>query len=240
MPSRTSSRVLFLDDSGKPSYNDSTQAVVIGGFSVPSAVVPVLSGRIAGAKRRCFPGHGDPSAWEVKSTQLLKPRRMKRSRNSQLLSEMLRILSRLGCTVYTASIDKRRTSNEMSNESTMLLLLQALAEHFAVECRFGNEVGLLVSDWSSHRIDARASHGVARFVTSNRLPIHPGVYYADSLGSQALQVADLIAGARRRSLEGDSGVQSFAVDCALLGSLPVDFSGTTHSGRAYKSEIVLI
>ena len=33
-------RVLFLDDSGKPSPLDTTKAVVIAGFSIPSGLQP--------------------------------------------------------------------------------------------------------------------------------------------------------------------------------------------------------
>ena len=54
-PVPRATRVLFLDDSGKPSRADGTKAVVIGGFSIPSENVPSLSRKIAGAKSRFFP-----------------------------------------------------------------------------------------------------------------------------------------------------------------------------------------
>ena len=52
MPDTSSTRVLFLDDSGRPSTRDSSKAVVVGGFAIPSASVPALNRKIAGAKSR--------------------------------------------------------------------------------------------------------------------------------------------------------------------------------------------
>ncbi len=66
-----SGRVLFVDDSGKPAARDSTRAVVIGGFSVEVANVPVLSRRIVGAKGRFFPGRGHPTEWEIKAKRTI-------------------------------------------------------------------------------------------------------------------------------------------------------------------------
>ena len=55
----------------KISFNHSSGAVVIGGFSIASTKVPKLTGRIAGAKAHHFPRRGSPHQWEMKSTDLI-------------------------------------------------------------------------------------------------------------------------------------------------------------------------
>ena len=189
MPDPSSSRVLFLDDSGKPAARDSTKAVVIGGFSIPSENVPTLSRRIAGAKSRFYPDRGDPATWEVKAKRTLAPNAWKRSKNRQFLAETMRILGDLDCTVYTVSIDKRRLMHPMELQTTMPLQIQGLVEHFSVECATRHETGFIVSDWSNQDLDAHASSSVGSFVISRRLPLHPTIYYANSLNSHPIQVA---------------------------------------------------
>ena len=239
MPNRTSSRVLFLDDSGKPGARDSTKAVVIGGFSIASENVPTLSRRIAGAKSRFYPNRGDPANWEVKATRTLVPNAWKRSKNRQFLAEAMRILSDLDCTVYTVSIDKRQLIHTMELRTTVPLQIQALVEHFSVECTTRHETGLIVSDWSNHDIDAHASQSVGSFVISRRLPLHPTIYYANSLNSHPVQVADLIAAVRRRAIEGDANLQPLDNQlAAITGSHHI--AATTHAGRRYTNRIVLI
>ena len=125
--------MLFLDDSGRPSARDSSTAVVIGGFAIPSARVPVRSRRIAGAKARFYPHRGDPGRWDVKATHTIKPNAWKRSKNRQVLAEAGRILRRLDGTVYSVSIDKRRLNHLMSLSTTRPLQLPVLVEHFAAD-----------------------------------------------------------------------------------------------------------
>ena len=239
MPDPSSSRVLFLDDSGKPAARDSTKAVVIGGFSIPSENVPTLSRRVAGAKSRFYPDRGDPATWEVKAKRTLAPNAWKRSKNRQFLAEAMRILGDLDCTVYTVSIDKRRLMHPMELQTTMPLQLQGLVEHFSVECATRHETGFIVSDWSNQDLDAHASSSVGRFVISRRLPLHPTIYYANSLNSHPIQVADLIAAVRRRAIEGDPNLEPLDDQlAAITGSHRI--AATTHTGRRYTNRIVLI
>ena len=239
MPSPLSTRALFLDDSGKPAIRDATKAVVIGGFSIPSANVPTLSRRIAGAKSHFYPSRGDPANWEVKATRTLVPNAWKRSKNRQFLAEAMRILGELDCTVYTVSIDKRRLIHTMELRTTVPLQIQGLVEHFSVECTTRHETGLIVSDWSNHNLDAHASQSVGSFVVSRRLPLHPTVYYANSLNSHPIQIADLIAAVRRRAIEGDPNLQPLDNQlAAITGSHRI--AATTHTGRPYTNRIVLI
>lgn len=233
-------RVLFLDDSGKPSERDTSKAVVVGGFSIPATDVPVLSRRIAGAKARFYPGRGDPGKWEAKATRTVAPNPWRRSKNRRFLAEARRILGNFDCTVYTASIDKRRLKHPMTLATTAPLQFQALVEHFSVECMEHSETGLIVSDWSNHGLDAHISQSVAGFVISQGLPLHPCVYYASSLGSHAIQVADLIAGIRRRVLEGDTNLGTLDRALADIRTLPQSTAAASHEGRPYINRITLI
>ena len=121
----------------------------------------------------------------------------------------------------------------------MPLLLQCLVEHFAVECAGRNEVGFVVSDWSSHGLDAHASSCVATFVASHRLPLHPSVYYANSLTTQAIQIADLIAAVRRRVLEGDTRLSGVDREMARIRILSDAAGAITHTGRNYTNQILV-
>ena len=74
---------------------------------------------------------------------------------------------------------------------------------------------------------------------SRRLPLHPSVYYGSSLTTQAIQVADLVAGIRRRVVEGDRRLGVLGSRLAAVRTLPNNTNATTHSGRRYTNEIVL-
>lgn len=231
--------MLFLDDSGKPDLSHPSRGLVIGGFSVPSSQVPAFSRRIAGAKARFYPARGDPALWELKSFYLVKPNPWKRRKNRDLVDEAIRIVREAGGTVYTVSINKRRMYHPMTLKTTMPLQLQALVEHYAVECAEYRETGLIVSDWSNHHDDAHASKCVGSFVTSRRLPLHPSVYYANSLTTQAIQVADLVAGIRRRVVEGDSRLAPLNNRMAATRTMPDRPGLVTARGRRYTNQIEL-
>ena len=235
-----STRVLFLDDSGKPSPRDTTKAVVIGGFSIPSENVRALDRMVAGAKSRFYPGRGNPGERELKAKRTITPDPWKRSKNRAFVTEIMRILGQLDCTVYTVSIDKRRLHHHMTLARTMPLQFQVLVEHFSVECRVRNETGLIVSDWSNHALDAHASQCVATFVISRHLPMHPSIYYANSKTSHAIQIADLVAGIRRRAMEGDTNLQPIDDDLAAIRILPDPSPTRTHTGRPYNNRIPLM
>ncbi len=161
-------------------------------------------------------------------------------KNRRFLAEVVRILRQLSCTVYTVSIDKRRLNHAMTLSTTLPLQLQVLVEHFAAECALMRETGLIVSDWSTHRLDAHASRCVATFVISRRLPLHPSVYYANSLTSHAIQAADLVAGVRRRAVEGDVNMKLLDTNLASIRALSASAVATTHTGRPYTNSIPLI
>ncbi len=162
-------RVLFLDDSGKPDANHASNAVVVAGFSVPSEHVPTLSRRVLGAKGKFFPKRGQPTTWEIKAADVIKPNPWNRRANRDFTFELVRIVASLDGTVYSAAIDKSRMKHVMALAQAMPLQLQALIEHFEVECRHRRETGMVVADWSSHQADQHASSCVASFVASRGL-----------------------------------------------------------------------
>lgn len=239
MPALHGTRMLFLDDSGAPSPNHASGAVVIGGFAIASTKVPALSRRITGAKARHFPERRDPSQWEIKSAGLIAPNAWKRQRNRALVQEVVRILQSLDCTTYTASINKARMHHEMATKTTLPMQIQRLVEHFAVECAHRREIGLVVMDRSDDRLDSHTSHCVASYVTSRRLPLHAVVYYVDSVTSQATQVADMTSAVRRRAIEGTPDMQ--ALD-NRLASLRVQRLSTkrTHADYPWTNRIAVI
>lgn len=229
-------RMLFLDDSGHPAPNHASGALVIGGIAVPSSRVPLLSQRIAGAKIRLFPGRGHPASWELKATSVIRPNSWKRLKNRLLVQEVLRAVRELDCTAYTVSIDKARMRHSMTPMTTMPLQLRILAEHFAAECAHRAEIGLIVMDRSDHGLDAHASQSVGAHASAHELPLHPTVYYADSKSSPAVQAADLIAGLRRRAIEGDSDMRRLDDDFAAERTHSTK-GIRTYSGRPWANRI---
>lgn len=211
--------------------------MVVGGFSIPSEHVPTFSRRIAGAKSRFFGQRGDPGRWELKSTVIVRTKSMRRRKNRDFLDELIRILTDSHCTVFSASIDKGRMFHDMSIQTTMPLQMQALLEHFDAECRASGETGMVVSDWSSHHLDAHASSCVATYTISRRLQIHPTLYFANSSGSHAIQVADIVAGTRRRHLEGDLSLTRIAETFGRVRSADALQAGRTHAGRQFRNQI---
>ncbi len=229
-------RILYLDDSGKPDANHPSRAVVIGGFAVDADDYPTLSRRILGAKRAHFPTRGMPQTWELKSPDIVKPNPWKRAKNRAFVQEVERLLQTMGATVFSVAIRKASMNHPMTLATTMPLQLQALVEHFDAECRALGRTGMVIADWSSHHHDQHASQCVASFVASRRLALHPCVYYASSHSNEGIQVADLVAGIRRRALEGDQSL--VGVDdrlAAVRGATP----GPTARGRSFANRVTL-
>ena len=231
-------RMLFLDDSGKPDGRDATGAVVIAGVAMNAEDYPIFRRRVSGAKAHFFPGRGRPQDWEIKSLDFIKPNPWKRAKNRRFLAEIARIITTVGGTAYSASIVKANMLHPMTLQTTMPLQLQALAEHFDAECRVVGRDGIIVSDWSSHQHDAHASRCVGSFVTVRNLVIQPCVYYANSQSNEAIQTADLIAGIRRRTLEGDTKLTG--IDHVFRSLVPRTAPGPTTFGRTYNNWVELI
>lgn len=116
-------------------------------------------------------------------------------------------------------------------------MLQVLAEHFATECQALNRLGILVADWSGHQHDQHASQCVASFVASYALPMHPAVYYGSSHSVEAIQVADLLVGIRRRVVEGDQNLE--ALDDRLATIRATRVQRRTCKNRSHSNRVSL-
>lgn len=230
-------RILFLDDSGKPDVQHSSGAVVMAGFAMDAENYPTFSRRVLGAKGAFFSRRGQPQLWEIKSSDFVRPNPWKRARNRQFIHELARLIGSLGGTTYAATIIKSRMNHPMTLATTMPLSLQCLVEHFDAECRTRGDSGMVVADWSSHHHDQHASQCVASFVASRGLSIHPCVYYASSHGSEAIQVADVLAAVRRRSAEGDP--QMSVLDTDLAGIRATHKVAPTVKGRRYTNYVTV-
>jgi AAA-like domain/Protein of unknown function (DUF3800) len=228
---RMRTRILYVDDSGKPDRAHASGAIVLAGFAIDADAYPGFARRVLGAKRAFYPSRGLPQSWEIKSARLIKPNVWRRAKNRGFCEELLRLLGTMGATVYSATILKSRMNHPLTLAVTMPLQLQILAEHFDAECRALDRVGVIVADWSSHEHDQHASRCVASFVVSGSLVLHPAVYYASSHSVEAIQVADVIAGVRRRGAEGDANLA--ALDLALSRTRPVASIPRTGKGRPY-------
>lgn len=231
-------RILFLDDSGKPDAAHASKAVVIAGVALDSDAYPNFSRRVLGAKGRFFPGRGVPQAWELKSSEIVKPNPWRRAKNRNFCFEAIRILNEMGATVFSCTIDKTKLNHPMTLKTTMPLQLQVLVEHFEAECSALNSTGVVVADWSSHQHDQHASQCVASFVGSLKLQIHPCVYYAASHSNEAVQVADVIAGTYRRIAEGDTGLSN--LEQALTAVRGSQNLGKTKKGHPFTNRKRLI
>jgi len=166
-------RILYLDDSGKPDTKHPSGAVVIAGFAIDADDYPTFSRRVLGAKRAHYPLRGVPQAWELKSAEIIKPNPWKRAKNRAFVNEVDRLVRTMDGTAFSATIVKANMHHPMTLATTMPLQLQTLVEHFDAECRSLGRTGMVVADWSSHHHDQHASQCVASFAASRKLAIHP-------------------------------------------------------------------
>jgi len=230
-------RLLYLDDSGKPDTGHPSQAVVLAGFAIDADLYPTFSRRVLGAKKAFYPTRGLPQRWEIKSADVIKPNPWNRSKNRRFCSEIERLVKTMGGTAYATTILKSNMLHQMTLATTMPLQLQILAEHFDAECQALDRMGMIIADWSGHQHDQHASRCVASFVASGSLSLHPAVYYGSSHSIEGIQVADLIAGVRRRSAEGDMNLA--ALDLSLSNTRASRTVGATSKGRPYANWITL-
>lgn len=201
---------------------------MLAGFAINAEDYPTLSRRILGAKGAFYPGRGLPQKWEIKSPEIIKPNPWRRAKNRHFCDEVVRLLRTMEATTYTATIDKSRMKHAMTLATSMPLQLQVLAEHFSAECDMLGRTGIIVADWSGHQHDQHASQCVASFVASCGLPLHPGVYYGSSHSIEGIQVADLIAGIRRRAAEDDRKLGSLDATLASIRAIQVPVRTCKH------------
>lgn len=158
-------RILYLDDSGKPDANHPSKAVVIAGFAIDADDYPTFSRRVLGAKGAHYRSRGVPQTWELKSADIIKPNPWKRAKNRAFVNEAERLIATMGGTIYSVAITKAAIKHPMTLATTMPLQLQSLVEHFDAECRALGRTGMVVADWSSHRrrwINGRCRRAASR------------------------------------------------------------------------------
>lgn len=101
-----STRILYIDDSGKPEQQHASRAVVLAGFAINSEDYGTLARRVLGAKKTFYPRRGIPHSWEIKSHEIIKPNPFKRAKNRGFCNEIVRLLTAMRATTYSATIDK--------------------------------------------------------------------------------------------------------------------------------------
>jgi hypothetical protein len=108
-------------------------------------------------------------------------------------------------------MEKARAMDALEEAKFLPLALQRLIAKFNDEIVCGATTGSVVLDWSTHQMDRHITNCVtAMSVTRSLELLRGGVTYGSSLALPPLQVADLIAGTLRRSLEGQAYLDDLA------------------------------
>lgn len=195
--------LLFLDDSGKPDPRHPSQFMVLGGFSVPGEKYHDVVRQVTGAKARFFPGRGKPDSWELKSEDFLKRNPFNRSKNRLFCNEMVSILARNNCHIYSGYIDKSKAVKSLDEKWVTPLILQNLLANYSYELSENSSSGVIICDWSTHKLDRHLSNCVQSQLISNGITnILGGVSYGSSISLVSIQICDLLAGLWRMHNEG--------------------------------------
>lgn len=109
------------------------------------------------------------------------------------------------------SMEKARAVDALEEAKFLPLALQRLLAKFNDEIICGATTGSIVLDWSTHQMDRHITNCVTAMTVSRSMELlRGGVTYGSSLALPPLQVADLIAGSLRRSLEGQVRLNELA------------------------------
>jgi hypothetical protein len=196
-------KILYLDDSGKVHPSHSSKYAVFAGFSLNHSNWHSFTRQITGAKARFFPGRGNPNDWELKSSDFLTRNAWNRAKNRVFCDEMLGILKKNNCKIYSIYVEKRNATKALSDIWVAPKCFQVLASKFVYELNKTSEQGVITCDWSSYSMDGHISDCVRSFVITRRLDnLIGGVTYGSSKSFAPIQVCDLIAGSFRIWLEG--------------------------------------
>jgi hypothetical protein len=195
--------LLFLDDSGKPDANHPSKFMVLAGFSVSSDKYHDVVRQVTGAKNRFFPGRGNPNSWELKTEDFLKRNPYNRAKNRHFCEEVISILDRNGCRIYSGYINKANAVKSLDEKWVTPLLLQNLLANYSHELTSKNSLGVITCDWSTHKLDRHLSNCVqSQLISKGVTNILGGVSYGSSISLVPIQICDLLAGLWRMSQEG--------------------------------------
>lgn len=123
----------------------------------------------------------------------------------------MNILRRNCCHVYAISLEKAKAAGPLDESRFVPLAFQRLLAKFNDEVARNANTGSLVCDWSTHQLDRHLTNCVTSMVVAQQMHLmRGGVTYGSSLALPPLQVADLIAGTFRRSLEGQAYLDDLA------------------------------
>jgi hypothetical protein len=206
-------RILYLDDSGKVHPNDPAKVVVFAGFSVDEESWHDLIRKISGVKARSFPyrGAGNPNEWEIKSTDFIDRNSWRRKKNRRFCFSIPNILRATGCYVYSVSMEKAKATDPLREDKFVPLAFQRLIAKFNAEVSSAETTGSIVCDWSTHQLDRHLTNCITGMVVSRFMyRLRGGITYGSSRALAPLQIADLIAGTLRRSMEGHSELDGLA------------------------------
>ena len=206
-------RILYLDDSGKIHANHDSTVAVFGGFSIDEGVWHRFVKQVNGAKAYFYPMKPKPYEWEIKSTDFLTANAWKPKARRGLCSEVVRILRRNDCRVYAVTMEKSKAVDTLEESKFVPLAFQRLVAKFNAEVVAEANTGSITCDWSNYPMDHHISNCVTSMVITNGMfHLRGGVTYGSSSSLVPLQVADLIAGTIRRSLEGQRHLNGLAED----------------------------
>jgi hypothetical protein len=198
-------KYLYLDDSGKIHKNDATKFFVLAGFSIDEGSWHAVVRQINGAKGAFFPNKGKPYDWEMKSIDFLPHNPWNRAVRRRLCFEVIRILKDNNCHIYAISMEKAKALDALDETKFFPLAFQRLVAKFNGEIIEAATTGSIVCDWSTYKMDHHISNCVTGMIIKNNMALlRGGVTYGSSASLAVLQVADLIAGTIRRSLEGQN------------------------------------
>jgi hypothetical protein len=108
-------------------------------------------------------------------------------------------------------MEKAKATDQLREEKFVPLAFQRLVAKFNAEVSFADSTGSIVCDWSTHQLDRHLTHCVTAMVVSKYMfRLRGGITYGSSRALPPLQLADLIAGTIRRSLEGHRELDGLA------------------------------
>lgn len=108
-------------------------------------------------------------------------------------------------------MEKAKAFTTLDEAKHVPLAFQRMVAKFNAEIVAEANTGSIVCDWSTYKLDHHVSNCVTSMViTKQMFQLRGGVTYGSSASLVPLQVADLIAGTLRRSLEGQSHLDQLA------------------------------
>lgn len=206
--------MLYLDDSGKIHPNETdTKVAVFAGFTVDEENWHRLVRQVSGAKVKFIPhrGGGNPNLWEIKSEDFLTPNNWLRAKKRNLCFELVSILERNNCRVYSLSMEKAKAIDPLDERKFIPLMIQRIVSKYHDQLSTYGQTGSVVCDWSTYAMDHHVTNCVcASTIGKGMERLRGGVTYGSSSALVPLQIADIIASTFRRDAEGQTHVQDLA------------------------------